>query len=238
MATLDRSLLANVPIFDAYGPRQLDDILASARAIRRPRGAILFEQGEEAVSFFLVLHGRLRAAKLTPAGQQVVVRHVGPREFCGLAVAIGKTTYPATTQAVADSVMLAWPSSIWPDLSRKYPSLVEAMLQVVGERLLDAHSRVVEMATEAVERRVAHALLRLAQQAGKPVKQGVEIDFPISRQDVAEMAGTTLHTVSRVFSAWESRGLIEAGRQRVVIRDPHGLYALAEGAASTQAPSR
>lgn len=233
MTTLDRSLISSLPVFSSYGPPQLDDILASARAIRRPRGASVFEQGEEASSFYLVLHGRLRALKLTPAGQQVVVRHVGPGEFCGIAVAVGRRTYPATTQAVADTVMLAWPSSIWTDFAQKYPRLVEAMLGVVGERLLDAHAQVVEMATEAVERRVAHALLRLAGQAGKTVEQGVEIDFPISRQDMSEMAGTTLHTVSRIFSAWEGRGLIETGRQRIMIKDPDGLHALAEGAPST-----
>jgi len=98
----------------------------------------------------------------------------------------------------------------------------------VGSRLQETHTRVVEMSTQQVERRVAHALLRLARQAGRKVEQGVEIDFPISRQDIAEMTGTTLHTVSRTLSAWESQGLIESGRQRVVLRDPHRLFTLAE----------
>jgi CRP-like cAMP-binding protein len=84
------------------------------------------------------------------------------------------------------------------------------------------------MSTQHVERRVAHALLRLAKQAGRKVEHGVEIDFPISRQDIAEMTGTTLHTVSRTLSAWEQRGLIESGRQRIVLRDPHKLFELAE----------
>ena len=75
------------------------------------------------------------------------------------------------------------------------------------------------MSTEQVEQRVAHALLRL-EAGGRKVESGVQIDFPISRQDVAEMTGTTLHTVSRILSAWEERGLVEGGRQRIVIRDP------------------
>lgn len=232
MITLDRSLISSLPLFVDYGAPQLDDILAGARSIRRPRGATVFEQGEDAHSFYLLLHGRLRGVKLTPAGQQVVVRYVGPGEFFGIAVAIGQSVYPATMTAAADSVMLVWPSSNWPDFARKYPRLVEETLKVVGAHLLDAQMRIVEMSTEAVERRVAHAMLRLAGQAGRPVEHGVEIDFPISRQDVAEMAGTTLHTVSRIFSSWEGRGFIEAGRQRLVIKDPHGLYALAEGAPS------
>jgi len=84
------------------------------------------------------------------------------------------------------------------------------------------------MSTEEVERRIAHALLRLAHQGGRKTEDGVLIDFPISRQDIAQMTGTTLHTVSRIMSAWEKVGLVSSGRQRVVICDPHRLYLLAE----------
>jgi CRP-like cAMP-binding protein len=111
----------------------------------------------------------------------------------------------------------------------KHPSLAMNTMQTVGSRLQDAHTRVVEMSTEQVERRVAHALLRLAQQAGRKGEAGIQIDFPISRQDVAEMTGTTLHTVSRILSAWEDQGLVDSGRQRISIRNPHKLFMLAEG---------
>ena len=65
-------------------------------------------------------------------------------------------------------------------------------------------------------------------QSGRKVEHGVEIDFPISRQDIAQMTGTTLHTVSRILSGWEQRGLVESGRQRIVLREPHKLFVLAE----------
>src|SRR6185436_8350712 len=185
-------------------------------------------QGEDVHSFFVLLHGHVRASKTTPAGQQIVVRYVAPGETFGVATAIGLAQYPATATAVDDSVVLAWPSAAWPRLAARHPSLAANALQTVGSRLQETHARVIEMSTQQVERRVAHALLRLARQAGRKVEQGVEIDFPISRQDIAEMTGTTLHTVSRTLSAWESQGLIESGRQRVVLRDPHRLFTLAE----------
>jgi len=84
---------------------------------------------------------------------------------------------------------------------------------------------VVEMSTQHVEQRIAHALLRLVKQSGKKVDHGVEIDFPISRQD---LTGTTLHTVSRTLSAWEARGLVESSRQKIIVREPHKLFVLAE----------
>jgi CRP-like cAMP-binding protein len=228
MAAVDRSLVAELPLFAGLAPAELDAILAEARSIRYPKNSAVFEEGGDAHSFFVLLHGHVRASKMTPAGQQVVVRYVTPGEIFGVAPAIGLTKYPATATAVDDSVALAWPSAAWPRLVAQHPILATNTLQTVGSRLQETHTRVIEMSTQQVERRVAHALLRLARQAGRKVEQGVEIDFPISRQDIAEMTGTTLHTVSRTLSAWESQGLIESGRQRVVLRDPHRLFTLAE----------
>ena len=101
-------------------------------------------------------------------------------------------------------------------------------MQTIGQRLEEAHTRIREMSTQEVERRVAHAVLRLSRQAGKHEQGGIRIDFPISRQDIAEMTGTTLHTVSRILSAWEAKGLVEGGRQKLVIRDLAGLTQIAE----------
>jgi CRP-like cAMP-binding protein len=230
MATVDRSLVADVPLFAGLAPADLDAVLAEARSARYAKNSAVFEQGEDAHSFFVLLHGHVRATRMTPAGQQIVVRYVTPGETFGVAMAIGLTKYPATATAVDDSVVLAWPSATWPRLVAQHPSLAAATLQTVGARLQETHTRVLEMSTEQVERRVAHALLRLAQQAGRKVEQGVEIDFPISRQDIAEMTGTTLHTVSRILSGWEQQGLVEGGRQRIVLREPHRLFALAEQA--------
>src|SRR5258707_14521137 len=114
------------------------------------------------------------------------------------------------------------------DRRRPVAGLATNTLQTVGGRLQETHTRVVEMSTQQVEQRVAHALLRLARQSGRKVEHGVEIDFPISRQDIAQMTGTTLHTVSRILSGWEQSGLIEGGRQRVVLREPHKLMVLSE----------
>ena len=153
----------------------------------------------------MLLHGHVRASKTTPAGEQVVVRYVAAGETFGVATAIGLQRYPATATAVDDSVVLAWPSGTWPRLVAKFPALATNTLQTVGARLQETHTRVVEMSTQQVEQRIAHALLRLVKQSGRKVEHGVEIDFPISRQDIAQMTGTTLHTVSRTLSAWEAQ---------------------------------
>ncbi len=230
MPKLDPSLVADLPLFQSLRPEQVEDVLAASRALRVPKNKAVFEQGEAAERFYLLLDGRLRVVRTTPEGQQIVVRFIGPGELFGIAMALRIPTYPGTAIAVTDSIALAWANAIWPDLVGKYPTLALSTLQTVGGRLHDANTRIVEMSTQQVERRIAHALLRLANQAGRKVDEGVLIDFPISRQDIAEMTGTTLHTVSRTLSAWEGKGWIEGGRQRVLLRKPHELVLLTQAA--------
>jgi CRP-like cAMP-binding protein len=237
MATVDPSLVADLPLFAGCGTEELGEILREARSVRYPKNSAVFEQGEDAHSFFVLLHGHVRASKATPTGEQIVVRYVVPGETFGVAMAIGLQRYPATATAVDDNVALVWPSGAWPRLVARFPALATNTLQTVGSRLQETHTRVVEMSTQQVEQRIAHALLRLAKQSGRKVEHGVEIDFPISRQDIAQMTGTTLHTVSRTLSGWESRGLIESGRQRIVLREPHKLLLLAEDTPGESGPS-
>jgi CRP-like cAMP-binding protein len=229
LSRLDRSLIAGLPPFEGMTAADLDRMLAKAKSQRIAREGAVFEQDEEAHSFFLLLDGHVRVVKTTPDGQQVIVRYISPGELMGIAHALGRTTYPATAIAVVDCVVLAWPGHLWPEFAAAFPNFGANTYKTVGSRLQDAQTRIVEMATEQVERRVAHALLRLIQQTGKKTESGILIDFPISRQDIAEMTGTTLHTVSRLLTAWEERGLVKSGRQRVTVTEPHRLMLLAEG---------
>ncbi len=229
MGRLDRSLINSLPLFAGIAPADLDKILESATSRRIAKDGFVFEQGGEATSFFVLLDGRVRVVKTTPDGQQVIVRYIVPGEVLGIAQALGRNTYPASAIAVVDCVVLAWPGRQWPEFAAAFPSFGTNTYKMIGQRLDDVQTQVVEMATEQVERRVAHALLRLTQQTGKKSSEGILIDFPISRQDIAEMTGTTLHTVSRLLTAWEQKGLVKSARQQVTIVAPHRLLLLAEG---------
>src|SRR5215467_16195844 len=121
MATVDSSLVAHLPLFAGIGVEDLAEILREARSTRYAKNGAIFEQGEDAHSFFLLLHGHVRASKATPAGEQIVVRYVAPGEIFGVAPAIGITRYPATATAVDDSVVLTWPSAAWPRLVARFP---------------------------------------------------------------------------------------------------------------------
>ena len=226
---IDRSVVRSLTLFDKMSDADLDRLLGHATARRVPQGDAVFEQGQAASSFFLLLHGRLKVTQVTEDGQQIIVRVVHPGDLFGFAKALQRSDYPGTATAATESLALSWPTEIWPQFVEQNPLLAVSTMQTIGQRLEEAHTRIREMSTQEVERRVAHVVLRLSRQAGKQEQGGIRIDFPISRQDIAEMTGTTLHTVSRILSAWEHKGLVEGGRQKLKVCDLPGLALLAEG---------
>jgi CRP-like cAMP-binding protein len=227
MPSLDRNLIKALPPFSTMDEPALDAVIAHAISQRIPQGDAVFRQGEAAKSFFVLLHGRLKVVKVTPDGNQFVVRFVNPGDLYGIAKALRRPDYPATALALVDSVTLVWPNAIWDDLVAAHPAFAGNVMQTMGQRLDEAHTRLKELSTEEVAARVAHTLLRLVMQSGREAQEGVVFDFPLTQQDIAEAAGTTLHSVSRVFGAWEKAGLVTTGRRKIVVHDVRGLTALA-----------
>lgn len=225
---LDRSLISSLPVFAGLGGAELDAILARARSSRFAKDSEIFAQEEEAHFFFLLLSGHIRVVRTSPDGHQVVARYINEGELFGIAMAMGRTTYPATAVAAVDCVVLSWPNSAWPEFQSRFPAFGASTYRTIGARLVETQAQVMEMSTQQVEQRIAHALLRIVSQSGRKTGNGIEIDFPITRQDIAEMTGTTLHTVSRLLSAWEDEGIVASGRQKVTVTDPHALMLVAE----------
>lgn len=222
----ERALIAKLPPFVGLDAPALETLLAEARVQRMAEGADFFAQGGDAHSFFILVQGRVKVSQVTGDGQQVVVLIVGPGEFFGLAAAMGRRTYPGSATAAVDSTALLWPSAAWDRLAARHPTLARETMLTMGRRMDEMHARLREVSTQRVEQRIAHALLRLIRQSGRAVPDGVMIDFPITRQDISEMTGTTLHTVSRTLAGWEQSGILDGGRRRIVVRDAHALVRL------------
>ena len=122
-----------------------------------------------------------------------------------------------------------WPRDVLRELCRGYPQIQTNILRAISGHLSDSMTRARELATERVASRVAHTLLRLARQSGRQVEGGILVDHPLSRQELAEMTGTTLFSVSRILSGWEEEGIVTAGRERVTIRSLERLAAAVDG---------
>jgi CRP-like cAMP-binding protein len=225
---IDPAVLESIEAFAGLEPTARAAVLGAAQRRRVVTGAEVFGQGEPAQSFFVLLEGRLRVAKLTPEGHQMTVRYIGPGESFGCVAVCGGLDYPAGAMAVEESEVLAWTRAQTQDLAGRFPRIAMNVMRIMGGRIEDMQTRLGEVTHERVERRIARALIRLAAQAGRREAEGVVIDFPLSRQDLAEYAGTTLSTVSRTMSRWEEDGIVALGRQRVVIRRPHALVAIAD----------
>ncbi len=223
-----RQILAGVRLFQGLDEAALQAVAAAASGVDKERNAAFFRQGDQARTLFVIRRGRVKVTQITPEGHEVVVRYAGTGDLFGCVPLYGGKDYPATATAVTRCEALAWDRPTMDRLMERFQPIAINALELLGAELAELRSRYRELATERVEQRVARALLRLVHQAGRRAPAGILIEFPISRQDLAGLTGTTLHTVSRILSGWEQQGLIESGRRRIVIRKPHGLVAIAE----------
>jgi len=225
---LDLDILGRTEIFRGLPASALAEIRASA--VRRPlaTGDVLVRQDDPATTFFVIVSGRLRVTQATADGQQVILRYLGSGEIAGYTALYGGSGHPGTITALDVTELLAWNAATIAEFLAKYPKAALNAVAILGSRYHDMQVRLRELSTERVEQRIAHTILRLAEQAGRRTARGVEIAFPLSRQDLAEMAGTTLHTVSRTLSGWEEQGVIDSGRRRVIVRDARALGVIAE----------
>lgn len=223
-----RAVVRELPVFSGMEAAAFDRLIEQSTYKSIPQGRIVFQQGEEARLFYILVQGRLKVTQVTADGQQIIVRVVNPGDLFGFALALGRHDYPGTPLALVDSSVLAWPMDLMTEFMARHPTLAVKTMQMIGSRLDAAHSRIREISTQEVEQRVAHAVIRLVKEAGVKDDTGIRIDFPVSRQDIAELTGTTLHTVSRIISQWQGKGWVEGGRKSLLIRDLRRLRNIAE----------
>jgi CRP-like cAMP-binding protein len=229
----DLNQLSESPLFKGVGAVTLARIIDFAHPRYKSAGECFFTEGGRADEFFVLTTGRVKLTQVTAEGNQIVLRLIAPGDVFGGAGAFGDPTYPISAEAVEASTALAWTSSAMRNVLETEPAVALNAVHVIAGQLYDLQRRYRQLMTERVERRVARALLRLVREAGRRVDAGVEIDFAISRQDIAEMTGTTMYTVSRLISAWEERGILSGGRQHIVLLKADALVAIAQDSPGT-----
>ena len=229
--------VADSPLFAGVARGACQEAVDLGRERPIAPGDVLFREGEPAVTLYLVLEGRMKLTQLGVDGQEVVIRFVVPGGVVAALAVLDQGVYPVTATAVTATRALSWSHDVFATLMQRTPALAVNAMRLLSERLREMQQRFREVATERVAQRVARALVRLVRLVGRKTDGGVLIDMPLSRQDLAEMTGTTLYTVSRVLSEWESAGLVTSGRERITIRAPHRLVALAEDLPEKPSPA-
>lgn len=221
-------LLQQISLFQSLPETAIEELSMLGRSRAVEDGSFFFMQGDEARHMYVLTQGQVKLTQLSPDGQQVIMRMIVPGQmFAGIAILSPKKGYPVSAETMADSSAFAWAGKDLRLMADRYPTLSLGIMDIMRAYIDEMQARYREMSTERADQRVARALLRLTMQTGKKLPEG-GIEIKMLRQDLAQMSGTTIFTISRIFSKWEEQGLIEAGRERVVIRQPHRLVSIAD----------
>jgi CRP/FNR family transcriptional regulator, nitrogen oxide reductase regulator len=152
---------------------------------------ILFHQGDPATRIYLVLKGQLKLTKLHEAGKEAIIRYICPGELMAAVTVLKKGEYLVTAEVVSETKVIGWGRQTILDIMNRYPQIVINMLCIVLEQIDDMQCRYLELSAEHAEQRIARSLLRIMQYVGQKSQDGIHVNFPITRKDLAEYTGTT-----------------------------------------------
>jgi CRP/FNR family transcriptional regulator len=222
--------LQNNPLFsglDDDGLKQIERI-AHRRNIKKGEG--LFFQGEEARGFFMILRGRIKVFRLSPQGQEYVMRVAGPGETLAEAAVFSGKSYPASAEALEDSQLYYFIKSDFIQLIRREPQLALNMMSGLSLLLRHLAQQVEDLSLKEVSSRLARYILDQARNGSVPLATGQQVPLAMKKNLLASRLGTIGETLSRTLAKMKQRGVIEIVKDVVVIRNPELLKEIAAGA--------
>ena len=221
--------LTGTPIFGPLPVREVDTLATVARVERVRARDYVFREGDPPRWFCFVKTGHVKIVRHARGGRDVVLELLGPGEMFGGVAVIEQRPYPASAQATEPSVVVKIPQEAVVALAAREPGIIREIALMIGRRLRGAHDSVTSLAVDPVEARLASALVRLADREGAPRADGVGLPFPLTRQSLADMTGTTVETTIRIVSRWLRDRVVTEDAGRLVLHDLGALRALAEG---------
>jgi CRP/FNR family transcriptional regulator len=216
-ADVEHALL-RAPVFKKLGVEDRRRLAEVARLHLYHRGETVFAEGDPPAHFCTVVSGRVKVFKMTPAGKDVILEIFGAGDPLGAVAAYDGNPFPASAVAIEDSSVLLVPRQAFFDLLEQHPTLVRGLLSGLTHRLSELAFRLAELTGGRVEPRFARLFLKLAQEQGRPERGGTFIPVALSRQELADMTGTTIETSIRIMSRW--------GKHRTVLTEKDGFLVL------------
>lgn len=205
------SLLRRVPLFDEMPIEALALLVPHCRRDRFARPANLFLQGDPADRVWIVRQGEVKIVRHDEGSREVILEVISQGQAFGGAV-IFLPEHPATARPLTETVeTISFPSEIYAEAMLNSPATALRIIRMLGLRL---HStlRMGQLAGERVERRLAYILLKMGRICGRPDPEGTLLTIPLSRQDLADMSGTTIETTIRIMSRFRKDGLVRTRR--------------------------
>ncbi|HEY3625748.1 MAG TPA: Crp/Fnr family transcriptional regulator [Terracidiphilus sp.] len=215
------TLLSGSPLCVGFSRDEILKIASCARPKAFARDESLFMQGQPARCLVLIRTGSVKITQISSNGSEVILWMYGRGNVLGVLSDPHGDCHPSSARAMEATTALVWDCAALQSLMEVCPRIRQNLSQVLMSRLNELEERFREVATEKVPRRLALALIRLSKHVGKKVQEGVEVS--LSREELAQMTGTTLFTISRILSQWSREQFVESRRESVLLLDPRRL---------------
>lgn len=222
--------LQGVPFFKTLQPAELAETNRRFKEQGFEPDQPIYFEGDPAGYLYVVAAGKVKLMRHTRSGKDVLLDLLEPGEFFGGLSPLANETYAETAQAHTSVCTLRIDKATFRSILTANPSVALGVLEITAGRLQAAHERVRQLSAYSVEHRIAFTLLKLAEKFGEQQPGRVLIQTPLSRDDLAEMTGTTTESASRAISQFQKAGWIDAGRQWVAITNRKELAAVLENA--------
>jgi len=202
--------------------------LASVATVRTyDKGASLFNEGDASDQLYTVVDGRVKVFKTTPRGTDVILEIFGPGDPVGAVAAYEGRAYPASAVTLEPTTCVLIPRQAFFALLESHPTMVRGLLVGLTHRLVELTNRLTELSGGRVEGRLARFFLKLATDMGQPRPDGTFIPLVLSRQELADMIGTTIETSIRIMSRWGKENLIRTEKDGFLVADRMALETIA-----------
>ena len=183
------------------------------------KGETIFSEGDPSDCLFTIASGRVKVVKMIPSGKEVILEIFGPGDPVGAVVAYEGRPYPASAVATERTACILVRRAEFFSLLERYPSFVRGFLAGMALRIVELTRRIPEVAGGRVETRFAHLFLKLADRMARPARGGSFIPMALSRQELADLTGTTIETCIRLMSRWGKEGIVSTEKDGFVIHD-------------------
>lgn len=220
-------VLAQIPLFRRISAEDRERIATVAQVRTCDRGDLVFEEADPSDFFYIVVTGRVKVYKRAPEGRDVILEMFGPGGPLGAVAAYESRPYPASAAALEPSTILLVPRQAFFTLLEQHPLLVRGLLSSLSLRLVELTTRLAELTGARVETRFARLFLKLADRLGRPERGGLFVPLALSRQELADLTGTTIETSIRIMSRWSKEDVLRTEPDGFVLLNRPSLDALA-----------
>jgi CRP-like cAMP-binding protein len=214
------TLFANISLED----RSL--IVNEARERQFSRGQAIYTEGDDLRQVVLLTSGSAKMVQISENGSAVILRLSGPGELVGTPGIMNQARHRSTPQALSSGSALVWDNGVFESLSKQIPSLRLNVAYILYKQLEDMEDRFREISTENVASRLSSQISRLVEQIG--IHSNGSVKIKITREELAQMIGTSLFTVSRLLSEWGRQGIVTTRREGFSVDNLKALVELVD----------